>query len=87
MFKDVQYANAIGLIQRAVGGSTCPRAKCYQPIDCRLSILKERYETGVRELMAYADSASRCVRVIIIYMPFSNILLNSADKDQKLKKR
>ena len=73
MFKDIQNANDIALIQRAVGGKTRPRAKRYQTIDRRLSILKERYETCVLELMAYACSASQCVRVIIIDMLFSNI--------------
>ena len=40
------------------------------------------YETDVLELMVCADSASQCVRVIIIVMPFPNILLNSQNKDQ-----
>ena len=35
MFKDIQNANDIGLIQRAVGGTT-------RPIDRRLSILNEK---------------------------------------------
>ena len=63
MFKDIQNANEIGLIQKAVGGKTRPHAKRYQTIDYRLSILKERYETSVLELMAYADSASQLLHL------------------------
>ena len=63
MFKDIQNANDIGLIQRAVDGTTRPRAKRYQTIDPRLSILKERYETGVLEFMTYADSASQLIHL------------------------
>lgn len=63
MFKDVQNANDINRIQRAAGGTTRPRAKKYMNIDRRLATLKNRYQTGIIDLMTYADSASELLHL------------------------
>ena len=63
MFKDVQNSNDINRIQRASGGTTRPRTKRYLNIDRRLIVLKERYQTGVIDLMTYVDSASQLIQL------------------------
>jgi hypothetical protein len=59
LFKDIQNSIEITTIQRAVGGTIRPRAKKYLNIDRRLATLKDRYQTGVIDLITYADSASQ----------------------------
>ncbi|KAK3102328.1 hypothetical protein FSP39_010519, partial [Pinctada imbricata] len=62
-FKDLQNANEINRIQRAVGGSIRPKAKKYLTIDHRLSTLKDRYQRGLVDVMDYADSASQLIHL------------------------
>lgn len=48
MFKDIQMANYINMIQRAVRVTSLPPAKRYANISCWLSTLNERYTTSYR---------------------------------------
>ena len=63
MFKDIQNSNEIRKIQIAAGGTIRPRAKKYLNIDRRLSILKERYQAGILDIMEYADLASQLLHL------------------------
>ena len=63
MFKDVQNCNVINRIQRAAGGTTRPKTQRYLNIDRRLIVLKEKYQTGVIDLMTYVDSTSQLIQL------------------------
>ena len=63
LFKDIQNSIEIANIQRAVGDTIRPRAKKYLNIDRRLATLKDRYQTGVIDLITYADSASQLLHL------------------------
>ena len=63
LFKDIQNSIEIAEIQRAVGGIIRPRAKKYLKIDSRLATPKDRYQTGVVNLITYADSASQLLHL------------------------
>jgi hypothetical protein len=56
LFKDIQNSIEIAKIQRALGGIIRPRTKKYLNIDRRLATLKDRYQTGVIDLITYTDS-------------------------------
>ena len=72
MFKDIQNANDINIIQRAVSGTTCSRSKRYQTID------RDDLGADIKHELVFSYYCGVCV----IIMLFSKILLNSADKDQ-----
>ena len=59
LFKDIQNSIEIAKIQRAVGGTIRPWAKKYLNIDRWLTTRKDIYQTGVIDLITYADSASQ----------------------------
>jgi hypothetical protein len=63
LFKDIQNSIEIATIQRALGGTIRPRTRKYLNIDRRLAILKDRYQTGVIDLITYADSASQLLHL------------------------
>ena len=63
IFKDVQNCNDINIIQRAAGGTTRPQTQRYLNIDRRLIVLKERYQTGVIDVMTDVDSASQLIQL------------------------
>ncbi|XP_069136696.1 uncharacterized protein [Argopecten irradians] len=58
VFKDTEASNEISNIQKRAGGSQRPRSRKYRRIDSRLTVLKQRLETGAMDLMDYADAAS-----------------------------
>jgi hypothetical protein len=62
-----QNSIEIAKIQRAVGGIIRPRAKKYLKIDSRLATPKDRYQTGVVNLITYADSVSTFIKEIALY--------------------
>ena len=63
LFKDIQSSIEIAKIQRAVGGTIRPRAMKYLNIDRRLATLKDKYQTGVIDLITSADSASQLLHL------------------------
>jgi hypothetical protein len=63
LFKDIQNSIEIATIQRALGGTIRPRTRKYLNIDRRLATLKDRYQTGVIDLITYADSASQLLHL------------------------
>jgi hypothetical protein len=70
LFKKIQNSIEIAKIQRAVGGTIRPQAKKYLNVDRRLATLKDRYQTGVIDLITYADSASQLLHLGWLYAWF-----------------